>query len=121
MKGLGAVVADCFNRASFEGLHAHFDIVGSDWLLEDKGVAPVIAPGKEIWCCLAAQIAINALLVDVEFSSYVFGPLVVFICHDPPRFRVDGIKSRRIESGVGRRIRDILAFLRLFPTFGVFS
>ena len=81
-----AVVANGFDRAAFEGFHAHFDFFRSRGLLHNEGIAAVITAREEIRRRFAAQIAVDALLIDVEFSLNVIGPLVVYICHDRRTF-----------------------------------
>jgi hypothetical protein len=46
-------------------------------LLIDIGMAAIVVPFEIGGRSFAAQIAIDALIVDVEFARYVFG---VFVC-----------------------------------------
>ena len=76
-----AVFADSVNRATFEGLHTLIDFFLSLWLFENVRVTAVVLTGKVLGCGLAAEVAIDALRVYVEFTSYAFGALVVLISH----------------------------------------
>ena len=46
-----------------------------------EGMAPVVVSGEEIGRGFAAKIAVDALLVHVEFARNVNRPLVRFVCH----------------------------------------
>lgn len=71
-----AVVADGFDRAAFQGLHAEADFFLSSRLFMDKGIAAFIMSCEESWSCFAAEIAVDALLIDVELARRVFRPFV---------------------------------------------
>jgi hypothetical protein len=67
---LSAVAPDCFDRAAFHCLFAKRFFVGIFRLLIDKGMAAVIIALKICGRGLAAQIAVDALIINVEFSFY---------------------------------------------------
>jgi hypothetical protein len=72
-----AVVADCFDRATFHRFFAESFFFWRLRLFIDVGVSPVIVPFEIGRRGFTAQIAIDALVIDVEFAWYVFG---VFVC-----------------------------------------
>jgi hypothetical protein len=80
---LGAipVVADCFDWAAFHRFFAETFFVGRLRLLVNVGVAAVIIPLEIRGSGLAAQIAVDALIVDVEFAWYVLGVFVRCVGH----------------------------------------
>lgn len=78
---LVAVVADGLDRTAFEGLHAQADFLFGSRLLVDEGVAALVMPSEETGGGFAAEIAINALLIDKEFAADVFRPFVCFVSH----------------------------------------
>jgi membrane associated rhomboid family serine protease len=45
------------------------------------GVTTVIATREKARSSLAAEIAVNALLIDIKFTSNICGPLFSFVCH----------------------------------------
>jgi hypothetical protein len=79
---LFAVVADRFDRATLKGFIAESDVFFGLGLLVDEGVTTFIVTGEEGRRGLATQIAVDALLIDVELSTGVLLPLVFFISHD---------------------------------------
>jgi hypothetical protein len=80
---LGAVpvVADRFDRAAFHRFFAETFFVGRLRLLVDVRVAAVIVPFEIRGSGLAAQIAVDALIIDVEFARYVLGVFVRCVGH----------------------------------------
>jgi hypothetical protein len=76
-----AVFADGIDGATFEGFHALIDFFLTLRLLENVAVTAVILTDKVLGGGLAAEIAIDALRVYVEFAGYAFGALVVLISH----------------------------------------
>jgi hypothetical protein len=74
---LSAVAPDRFDRATFHRLFAKRFFIGIFRLLIDKGMAAVVIALKVGRRSFAAQIAIDALIVDIELSFYVFR---IFIC-----------------------------------------
>src|SRR5436309_9805230 len=75
---LRAVAADGFNWTSFHRLLAEPFFFRGFWLLVNIGMAAVVVTFEIGWRGLTAQIAVDALIIDVEFARYVFG---VLICH----------------------------------------
>jgi hypothetical protein len=80
---LGAVpvVADRFDGTAFHRFFTETFFVGCLRLLVHVGVAAVIVPFKIGGCGLAAQIAVDALIIDVEFARYVLGVFVRCVGH----------------------------------------
>jgi hypothetical protein len=60
-------------------------------LLAHKGIATLFGTGKESRGRLTAEVAIDALLVDVEFACRIGFPLVCFIRHDEPRTKTNAV------------------------------
>jgi hypothetical protein len=71
MLGSGAVFADCFNWAAFHGFFALCGFFVALRLFEDEGVAAVIIAGEIVGCGFPAQIAIDALVIDIKRSGFV--------------------------------------------------
>ena len=63
-----AVAADGLDRATFQRLCASRNILFRRRLLAHEGIATLFGTGKESRGRLTAEVAIDALLVDVEFS-----------------------------------------------------
>src|SRR5689334_884415 len=99
-----AVVADGFDRAAFEGFHALGDFFFGGRLLMDERIATLVIAREEIRSSLAAQVAVDALLVDVEFPGGVRGPFVCFVRH-----RLSEEESYGQLCQAGRLARAILA------------
>ena len=78
---LNAVVADGFHRAAFHGFAAEGFLGVAFGLLEDVAVPAVVIAGEVGWSSLAAEIAIDALIVDVILSFDVFGIFVSEVGH----------------------------------------
>jgi hypothetical protein len=74
---LGSVVANRFDGATFHRFFAERFLLWGLWLLVNVGMAPVVVPLEIGRRGLTAQIAVDALIIDIEFSRYVFG---VFVC-----------------------------------------
>src|SRR5919109_5184906 len=70
---LGAVpvVADRFDRAAFHRFFAEIFFVGRLRLLVHVGMTAIIVAFEICGRGLATQIAVDALIVDVEFARYV--------------------------------------------------
>ena len=84
------VVSDGFDRAAFHGLDALGLLLGIFRLLVNVRVAPVVAAGEIGGSRLAAEVAIDALVIDIEFpvmfSEYLFSrSAMAVIGLDPPR------------------------------------
>jgi len=67
-----AVVANGFDRTTFHRFFAERFLLWSLWLLVNVGMAAVVVTLKIGWRGLAAQIAVDTLIIDVEFSAYLF-------------------------------------------------
>src|SRR5438105_8795285 len=78
---LSAVVPDRFDRATFHRFFAKIFFFGRLGLLVNERVATVVVAFEIRGRSLAAQIAVDALLVDVEFAGGVFGILVGDVSH----------------------------------------
>jgi hypothetical protein len=81
---LRAVVADCFDRTTFHRFLAESFFLRRLGLFIDIGMAAIVVPFEIGGRSFAAQIAVDALIVDVEFARYVFGVFVCGIGHDFP-------------------------------------
>jgi hypothetical protein len=80
---LGAVpiVADRFDGAAFHRFFAETFFVWRLGLLINVRVAAVIVPFEIRGGGFAAQVAIDALIIDIEFARYVFGVFVRGVGH----------------------------------------
>ena len=78
---VGAVVADGFHRAAIHGLLALFLLLLVLRLFCDEGVAPVVIPSEAGWCCLAAEITVDALFIHKKFACSVFLVFVFDFSH----------------------------------------
>jgi len=78
---LVAVVADGFDRAAFEGFHALSRFLFVLRLLENVGISLVVGSLEVVRCGFAAQVAVDALTVDVELAAGVFCVFIFAICH----------------------------------------
>jgi len=76
-----AVLADGIHRATFESFHAKGDFVLRGGLLVDERVTTLVMTGKKVWCSLAAEITIYALLINEKFAANIIFPFVGFVCH----------------------------------------
>jgi hypothetical protein len=83
------VIADRFNRTAFHRFFAKRFFVGRLRLLVNVGVPAVIVPFKIGGGGLAAQIAVDALIIDVEFAWYVFGVFVRCVGHISQKVKVE--------------------------------
>jgi hypothetical protein len=77
-----AVITDRFDRAAFHRFFAKPLFLRRLWLFVDVGMAAVIVPLEVGGCCFAAQIAVDALVIDVKFARYVFSVFVRGVGHD---------------------------------------
>ena len=76
-----AVVATRFDGAALEGFHTEGNFLLGGGLLMHEGVSTFIMAGKERGCGLTAEIAVDALLIDIKLTRNVWFPLVIFIGH----------------------------------------
>ena len=79
---LPAVVADGLDRAAFHGLNALRLFFRRAGLLVNVGIPAVIAAGEVGRGGLPAEIAIDALVINEEFTGNVFGVFVLEFSHD---------------------------------------
>src|SRR5215471_14961434 len=77
-----AVIADCFDRAAFHRFLAESLFLRRLWLFVDIRMAAVVIAFEIRGRGLAAQIAVDALIIYVELAWYVFGVFVCGIGHD---------------------------------------
>ena len=103
---LRAVVADRFDRAAFHCLFAKSFFFRRFRLFIDIRVAAVVVPLEIGRRGFAAQIAIDALIIDIEFAWYVFGVFVRDIGHGFPR-KVSGTLERNARSANNLRLNVI--------------
>jgi len=82
--GLRAVVADRFDWATFHRFFAEALFLRRLWLFIDVGMAAVVVSLEIGGRGFAAQIAVDALIIDVEFARYVLGVFVRGVGHDFP-------------------------------------
>lgn len=78
----GAVIADGFDRAAFHGFLAELLFIGRFRLLVDVGVTAVIIAAKIARSGFAAEIAVDALIIDVKFAGQVFGIAISDVSHN---------------------------------------
>src|SRR6266436_3865924 len=76
-----AIVADGFDRTSFHGLLAKRLLLRGGRLLKYIGVAAVVAAREINGCGFPAQVAVNALVIDVKLSGHVFRVLIRNVGH----------------------------------------
>src|SRR5947209_14446637 len=79
---LAAVVSDGFNRATFHRLFAEAFFFRRLRLFVDVRMTAVVVAFEIRRRSFAAQIAVDALLIDVEFTGCVFGIFVGDVGHD---------------------------------------
>src|SRR5262249_53995134 len=75
------IVADRFDRAAFHCFFAKTFFVRRLRLLVHVGVAAIIVSFEIGGSRFAAQIAVDALIIDVEFARYVLGVFVRCVGH----------------------------------------
>ena len=83
-----AVVTNRLYGAALEGLHALGDLFLGRGLFVDVGIAAFVMTLKKRRRRFATEIAINALLIDKEFSTRVLRPFVSYIRHRASEQRV---------------------------------
>ena len=79
--GLFAVAADGFHRATFHGFLALRLFLRGRGLLENVGVPPVIVAREIVRRGLAAEITIDALVVDVILAGRVLRVFIRNVSH----------------------------------------
>jgi hypothetical protein len=88
---LVAVVANGLHWAAFQRLHAQIDIFLRARLFVDERIATLVMPGKKSRGGFTAQVAIDALLIDVKLAWDIRLPFVCFVGHSV------GCRKRRNE------------------------
>lgn len=96
---LVAVVSDGFDRATFEGFHALLFFFGVFGLLDHVGVASVLIARKILRRGFPAQVAVDALLIDIELACYIVFKLLTLICHNVGIVGVDWSLVKLIPQG----------------------
>src|SRR5687767_12320022 len=81
-RALKTVTPDRLDRAVVEGVFAQRLFLGRFRLLEDVGESCFIVADEVRWRGLAAQIAVDALRIDVVAAGCLARHLIVGICHE---------------------------------------
>ena len=76
-----AVVADSLHGAAFHGLGAESNLIIGHGLLANEGKTLVIVAGEEIRGGLAAEVAVDAVAVNIELAGNILFSLIVDIGH----------------------------------------
>src|SRR5260370_24489146 len=76
-----AIVADGFDRTSFHGFLAKLLLLRGGRLLKHIGVAAVVAAREISGCGFPAQVAVNALVIDVKLSGHAFSVFIRNVDH----------------------------------------
>src|ERR1700756_2397456 len=76
-----AIVADGFDRTSFHGVLAKRLLLWGGRLLKHIGVAAVVAAREINGSGFPAQVAVNALVIDVKLSGHVFRAFIRNVGH----------------------------------------
>jgi len=79
--GAISVIANRFHRAAFHRFFAEYFFFWRLRLLVNEGVAAVVIPLEVCRGGFAAQITIDALIIDIEFARYVLGIFVRGVGH----------------------------------------
>jgi hypothetical protein len=79
--GTSTVVADGFDRAAFHGLLTGGFFFGSSRLLHHVRISAIIPSGVILGGGFAAQVAVDALVVDEVLASDVFGIPICNVSH----------------------------------------
>src|SRR5216117_1600323 len=87
---LRPVVSDRFDRTAFHRFFAKSFFFWRLGLLIDVGMAAVVVSFEIGRRGFTAQIAIDALIIDIEFARYVFG---VFVCSSSHSCTVKGRRT----------------------------
>jgi uncharacterized membrane protein YedE/YeeE len=79
---LTPVIADGFHGTAFHRFLAKFFLFGTRGLLINVGVAAVIIAAKIARSGLAAEITVDALVIDIVFAGDIFGIAVCDVSHN---------------------------------------
>ena len=80
-RSLLAIVTDSLYRAAFKSLIAESYLIIGGGLLVDVGETLVVITSKEIGSSLAAQVAVDAVAVDIELAGNILFSFFVDIGH----------------------------------------
>ena len=80
-KNLRAVAADGLDRATFHRLFAERFFLGRFGLFVNVGMPAIIIATEVRGRGLTAKIAVDALVIDVELSIYIFGIFISGVRH----------------------------------------
>jgi hypothetical protein len=98
-----AIVTDRFDRTAFHRFFAKSFFLWRLRLFIDIGMATVIIPLEVCGRGFAAQITVNALIIDVEFARNVLGVFVCGISHGfPVKMKWNVRKKRSVCNQSGR-------------------
>jgi len=75
------IVADRFDRAAVHRLLAQRLLLGSFGLFEDEAMTSVIVALEVRGGGFTAQVAIDALVIDIKFSRDIVAVFVCCVCH----------------------------------------
>lgn len=76
-----AVVAYRLYRTCIERLATKLVLIGGFRLLIDERIAVLVVAGKVGRCGVAANITVDALLIDVKAAGGIVGKFVFGLCH----------------------------------------
>jgi hypothetical protein len=80
--GDSTVLADGFHWAAIHGFLAEGFFFRRFWLLENKRMSAIVVAGEIGRSGFSAQIAIDALIIHIEFAAHIVGVFVVYVCHN---------------------------------------
>jgi hypothetical protein len=121
-----AVVSDRFYGTTLHCFLANGFFLWCRRLLIDVGISVVVAAREIVRCGFPAQIAIDALVIDVDFSFNIFGVFVLNLCHIFVSFLALGPLSSQAVGGhpsdlrkrlLAKVIRGALGFSKEFHKF----
>ena len=76
-----AVITDRLYRTGIERLAAKLLFIGGFRLLIDERIAVLVVAGKVGRCGVAANVTVDALLIDVKAAGDIVGKFVFGLCH----------------------------------------
>ncbi len=85
---VSAVVPYRFNRTAFHSFFTKLLFVLIFWLLVDIGVPSIIISGKVCRSCLSTKIAVDTLIVHVEFPRDILSVFIFNVSHSYLAFNV---------------------------------
>lgn len=93
-RALFAIATNGLHRAAGEGVFAEAALFVRFRLLVEVGVATVIIALEVGGRCLAAEVAVNALVIDIVRAGNVLGVFVCSVCHGIWEVRGGNTSSR---------------------------